>query len=331
MLYKLMIYDHTSMYGNNSVIIADSGVMKITPDKRYLIITLYDGYSYEDVSNQRKRNTSGNTYPFRRDIFKKQEIIKELVGFGLNRTDENLFRQNYQMLSLRQLKHNADSIQNMLNERATNLYNELIYSRILRYKPVYSPELLTRNIIHNRDTSRYKKNISANFDSALNSMSIYEQNSVLSDAAASASYSKDFISSTSRNVEEQARLINKHNIEWWKKFTLSVSCIIFFLIGAPLGAIIRKGGLGMPVVISVLFFVLWYILSLTSEKLVREGLVPGYAGMWAASVLLLIVGIFLTRKATLDSSFLNIDTYLNPIKAFFNKYMPRKRKVNMPR
>jgi lipopolysaccharide export system permease protein len=332
MLYGLQIYNHTSTNGNTFVTISDSGKMQITPDKKFLKITLFSGHSYEDITNSNRRNYSTNTYPFRRDIFKKQIIIKELVGFGLNRTDENLFRSNYRMLSLRQLKHQGDSLQLKLDLRSKDLYNQIMYSMILRYRPVsyIDPNFKKNNprgkiypIVIPSENLVQKAPVA---DSVINQMHIQDRASITTEALTFARDTKNYISANSGNVDDQARLIRKHDIEWWKKFTLSASCIIFFLIGAPLGAIIRKGGLGMPVVVSVLFFVLWYILSLTSEKFVREGMVPSAIGMWSASLFLLTVGIFLTRKATLDSSLFNIDTYLNPVKSFINKYAPKKLK-----
>lgn len=332
MLYGLQIYNHTSANGNTYVTISDSGKIQITPDKKFLKIILFSGHSYEDVVSSNRRNYSANTYPFRRDIFKQQIIIKELVGFGLNRTDENLFRSNYRMLSLRQLKFQSDSLRLKLNQRSKELYNQIMYSMVLRYRPVSYIDLNLkknnqRGIINPAVIPPGNLIKKAPFaDSVINQMPIRERASMTSEALSFARDTKNYISANSGNVDDQARLIRKHDIEWWKKFTLSASCIIFFLIGAPLGAIIRKGGLGMPVVVSVLFFVLWYILSLTSEKFVREGLVPSGIGMWSSSLLLLTMGVFLTRKATLDSSIFNVDTYLNPIKFFINKYAPKKLK-----
>jgi lipopolysaccharide export system permease protein len=195
---------------------------------------------------------------------------------------------------------------------------------VMRYSPVSRASTFNKSRHKIPVISEDSSLINTDPDRTMSSMKAYGQVSVISEALSYARDAKTYISSNSINVDDQARLIRKHDIEWWKKFTLSASCIIFFLIGAPLGAIIRKGGLGMPVVISVLFFVLWYVLTLTSEKFVREGIMPSAIGMWFASLLLLLVGLFLIRKATLDSSMFNVDTYLNPIKAFVNKYLPKK-------
>jgi lipopolysaccharide export system permease protein len=326
MMYNIRIYDHSQrsgmrsyenvQSGNVSVTVADSGFIKMTSDKKFLIITLFSGYNYSEAANTGKKRRYGeNTYPFRRDKFKKQEIIKELVGFGLNRTDENLFRQNYRMLSLKQLEYFTDSFKIALDQKANRLHTELKPGLLLRYQP---GRYYSRGYIDSAERARLKRDSLRRlpFDSVYTQLDVHEKSTIANQALSYARDVKTFISSNAINADDEARRMRRYDIEWWKKLTLSVSCLIFFLIGAPLGAIIRKGGLGMPVVISVLFFVLWYIISLSSEKIVREGILPGYIGMWIASIILFITGIFLVRKATLDSSMFNIDTYLNPVKKF---------------
>jgi lipopolysaccharide export system permease protein len=125
----------------------------------------------------------------------------------------------------------------------------------------------------------------------------------------------NYLTSQSEILHNDVRFIKRYEVNWNKKFTLSVACLVFFLIGAPLGAIIRKGGLGTPAVISILFFVIWYVISLSGEKLVEENLVSTTAGMWASTYILLPIGLFLTYKASTDSVIMNVDTYL----AFYKK------------
>lgn len=326
MLYQIKIYDHTNQLGNSSVTVADSGLMKITEDKKYLIFTLFNGFNYTDVIRSRRQNfNQKNTYPFRRDKFEKQEIRKELIGFKLNRTDESLFRQNYRMLSLRQLSHQADSLRFKMNERSSLLYSEITPNLLLRQKSNFrfqkqrNPNKLNDTLIHNVKPQPY-----IDFEEAYSQVQPQDQGRVAEYCLDAVRDVKTYVTANSINYDSQIKLIRRHDIEWWKKFTLSVSCLIFFLIGAPLGAIIRKGGLGMPVVISVLFFVLWYILSLSSEKFVREGLLPSSVGMWFSSIILFVVGIYLTHKATVDSSIFNIETYANVLKNYLNKVLPKK-------
>jgi hypothetical protein len=137
---------------------------------------------------------------------------------------------------------------------------------------------------------------------------------IVNTALSNARSTKGFIENTTSNLKYEQRNIRKHEIEWHKKFTLAAACLIFLFVGAPLGAIIRKGGMGMPTVISTVLFILYYVISLTGEKFVRESVLESYQGMWISSFILVVVGVFLTYKATNDSSMLNIDTYVNFIR-----------------
>jgi lipopolysaccharide export system permease protein len=147
------------------------------------------------------------------------------------------------------------------------------------------------------------------------SLTILEKKAVLTTAIGNLKSATNFLSTQKVTLHNEVRFIKKYEVDWNKKFTLAAACLVFFLIGAPLGAIIRKGGLGTPAVISILFFVIWYVVSISGEKLVEEDLISTVAGMWASTYLLLPAGIFLTYKASTDSVILNIDTYL----AFFRR------------
>jgi lipopolysaccharide export system permease protein len=147
------------------------------------------------------------------------------------------------------------------------------------------------------------------------SLSVIEKKTVLSTAIGNIKNASSFLTTQNEILHNDVKFIKRYEVNWNKKFTLSVACLVFFLIGAPLGAIIRKGGLGTPAVISILFFVIWYVISLSGEKLVEENLISTTAGMWASTYILLPIGMFLTYKASTDSVIMNIDTYLT----FFRK------------
>jgi lipopolysaccharide export system permease protein len=142
-----------------------------------------------------------------------------------------------------------------------------------------------------------------------------EKKSVISKAIGNLKNAGNFLATQNETLHNDVKFIKRYEVNWNKKFTLAVACLVFFLIGAPLGAIIRKGGLGTPAVISILFFVIWYVVSLSGEKLVEEDIVSTTAGVWASTYILLPIGLFLTYKASTDSVILNLDTYL----AFFKK------------
>jgi len=320
MLYQIKIYDHREGRGNVSVYIADSGYITKTPDKKFLYITLYSGNSYSEDMAQSKQMYNKDTHPFRREKFEKDVFRIPLDEFGLKRSDENIFNNNQKMLSLRQLNVFVDSFKRETNFLSANLYKSINGSNIMRYKTAISN--MQQPVSNNTPPSTKKdalKNLS--FEKAFNQLSVSEKNSIVSEALSFARDSKTITLSSALSLDDKKSRMHRYEIEWWRKFTLSASCLIFFFIGAPLGAIIRKGGLGTPVVISVLFFVLYYIISITGEKFAREGMLSTAVGMWLSAFILLPAGIFLTRKATMDSSMLNIDTYLN----FFKNLTKNKK------
>jgi lipopolysaccharide export system permease protein len=250
--------------------------------------------------------------PAHRDKFLRQEIRIPLSGFKLQRTDESLFKQNYKMMSIRQLKKYADSLQTDVGQKTNQLYKSLMYTQIMRYRPSRI------KIPANKDSLNLDSLKRLNFDTLYNKVQAAQKGSMVGDALTAARESKSYITSAQINFDDISRRMRKYQIEWWRKFTLSGACLIFFFIGAPLGAIIRKGGLGMPVVISVLFFVLYYIISISGEKIAREGFVDPGLGMWISGIILFAAGMFLTRKATKESTILNIDTYINFFKKLSN-------------
>jgi len=167
-----------------------------------------------------------------------------------------------------------------------------------------------------QDTSKTSSGkLAFNARKCFDTLDVFNKKTALAIAIKDLKDASDFLAGKSELMKIQIRSINRYEIDWHKKLTLPFACIVFFFIGAPLGAIIRKGGLGTPSVISIFFFVVWYVISLSAEKLVEEDLVGSITGMWASSYILLPIGIFLTYKASTDSVIMNIETYLS----FFRK------------
>lgn len=291
-LYGIKIYDHTRRDGNTTVIMADSGNMKLTVDDRYLIVSLYNGKSYNELEED-KKGRRNRTYPHRMDIFKERRIIMELTDFGLQRTDQDLFKKHYQMMNLKQLRFSIDSLKKMIEDRNNQLYSSLIHQYI--YPKRGSRDNMESPLI---DT-----------DSIIEAQAYTIQRKIITEALIKARASERLMHTLVQNVEYKTKDMRKHEIEWHRKFTISFACLIFLFIGAPLGAIIRKGGLGMPVVISTLFFIFYYIISMSGEKFVRESMLTSFQGMWVSSLMLFFFGVFLTYKATTDSSIMNMETY----------------------
>jgi lipopolysaccharide export system permease protein len=438
MLYDIKIYDHTQNRGNTSVIIADSGKMIVTEDERDLILTLYHGCSYNELTEERDLRRRKD-FPHRFDRFDEERMIIELKGFALTRTDENLFRNHYSMLDLAQLETMEDSIKKDIDEKKRVINQTLILGNYFRKRmsPYRQPELSSLHriesaydsvFIHSENLTGYpgiqknpfaepyrerikedstrrlieknkiKKNIAnetrpenkphiketnqpvtvtnirrksdriekerdsirrvllikretqqktreiksieeirhdekeistsyrkpiqkTNKDTALYSglfdrLTLKEKDMVLNSALSYARSTRTYVVSSGQTIDAKIKNLRRFEIEWQRKFTIAFACFIFLFIGAPLGAIIRKGGLGLPLVISTLFFIFYYIVSLMGEKVVRESILPDYEGMWISSFILLIAGIFLTYKATTDAAMLNFETYSNLIRRY---------------
>jgi lipopolysaccharide export system permease protein len=302
-LNKVYIYDHRDRKGNTNVTYADSGYMKITQDETAMIMVLYNGYSYNEMEDE-SATISERSYPFRKDYFKEQTMVLSLSGFNLERSEIDLFRSNSAMLNISQLTYYIDSLNKSYNNRVNIQFKEFNNTKL------YAERNNPKNYAFDQDADSMITDAKFDVTALLNSLNAQEKQTVLSTAIDNIKEAASFLSQNSELLMIEVRSIKKYEVDWNKKLTLSFACLVFFFIGAPLGAIIRKGGLGTPAVISILFFVIWYVISLSGEKLVEENLIPAAAGMWASSYILLPIGIFLTYKASTDSVIMNIDTYL---------------------
>jgi lipopolysaccharide export system permease protein len=301
MLFDLMIYDHTARNGNVSVTVADSGFMVITEDKKNMMLTLYKGHRYAEVLDTNKRIDNNKT--LRRDRFQMQQFLFRLPGNQLERTDEELYKDNYQMKTMAGLSVESYKIRKGMHEKQKRVADELIASQYFK--------LENKKAEKNPLTEEQQKAQSIRVDvlTLYDSLPQEKKADVAEYAVILAKTSKGLVSNNYETTKSDMRWVNRHMIEWHRKLTLSIACLVFFLIGAPLGSIIRKGGLGTPVVVSTLFFIFYYIISLAGEKYARAGILPVWLGMWGSTVLLLPLGIFLTIKSTRDSSIMISDTY----------------------
>ena len=305
---NVMIYDHTDNMGNNKLILAEKGKMVMSDDERYLILNLYNGTSYQEGANMRGKTKSR---PLTRSEFEEEKIRFDLSTFKLTRTSEQLFKDNYQMLNLKQLATSADSIEKKITERKKDFKKY--------FTSVMIPDSL-KQANHN-SISFTQKDFILNFPED-------KRMQLISSAMYAARNTKTIISDAVNDITTKNKSSAKHLIEWHRKFTLSLACLILFFIGAPLGAIIRKGGLGLPVVISTLFFVSYHIISISGEKMVRETITPAYKGMWISSIILLPVGIFLTYKAATDSALFDPDSYSRFFRRIFGRWIKKPSPVS---
>jgi len=282
-IYDVKIWDHTDKRGNTNITVADSGLMEPTADGQYLIFSLYNGYNYEDQTDKKDYRTKR---PFQRTEFREQVRIFDLSEFSLKRTDEELFKNNYQMLNIDQLNFSIDSLQKALEERKSNLAQNFIRN--------FNFYLAQFNAGESYDTLEVSTEVLPDFETS-------GKNRIIGNALGSARNLRKTIGFYLNEYEDKQLYINKHKVVWHQKFTLSFACLVLFFIGAPLGAIIRKGGLGLPVVVSVLFFVMYHIISMIGEKSAKQDAMDVAFGMWLSSIVLLPMGIYLTYKATTDA------------------------------
>lgn len=295
----IIIYDHSSGYGNDNIILAEKGEMIPTPDKQALIFRLKNGCRYEEQQGKQ----GGNSKPQTRLYFETWDKIFDLSSFKVNRTNQDLFKNAYQMMNVAQLSDGIDSM-----KRKQKTIGKTVTSYLSPYQLLIKPEAENQNFLTKlkapRDDIR-------KYDSAFSEMIPDSlKAAVVQLSVANVRSIKGLLDMTSVDARAQSENFIRYNIERHRKFTLSFACILLFLIGAPLGAIIRKGGLGMPLVIAVGFFVVFHITSVTGEKLVTARSLPSWAGMWLATGMLLPIALILIRQARNDSQVFNKELYI---------------------
>ena len=324
-LKDLMIYDHTDKMGNNKLIMAERGTMALSDDGNYMVLTLFNGYNYEE---QIQNNRVPKGRPFVKNKFEKQTLRIDLTGFQLNRSDEDIFKDNYQMLNVKQLN---EAVAQQLEEREKrkDIYSDTFKSNFYNYRSERdSTQIQNKALLNSMNIDLDSNQVDTlDFDAFFNTYSFIKRKAMVGSALNQARNVKTYIDLYVEDFEYRIKYVGKYLVEWHRKFTLSFACLILFFIGAPLGAIIRKGGLGMPVVVSVIFFLIFHVLSITGEKFVKQGVWEPFWGMWMASFVLLPIGIFLTYKATKDSAVFNLDAYY----IFFDKLKSKwsKRKSSL--
>ena len=314
MMNGVMVYNHTKNKGNTSLTIADSAMMKMSKDKTYLTFILYNGTNYEETNNKKYRDT---TLQLQKIDFEKQEMIIPLENYGFQKSDSARFDDQVKSMNLKQLQHSQDSIGTLdSTEKEENLTN-LRRSRTLRYNAQL--DTATRNIpttpFIQEDGGKWK--------------SIKDEIEALEKAKKNAEEIQMSLESFARYRYHHNYTLRLIDIEILKKFALSIACLIFFFIGAPLGAIIRKGGLGVSAIISVLFFVAYWVIDISGTKLAKDGAVGPFAGVFFSSYVLLPTGLFLSWKAINDSAIFSTDTIKNAFKKLKAKIMGLFKKTRI--
>ncbi len=303
-LKDILIYDHSEKMGNTKVIKARHGSMYNAINNRYLYLELFDGYSYEEVDT---KNPKKRTYlPFARTNFKTEKIRFDLASFQLERSDEERYSNVAQFMNLKQLSQNADSTRKIIIEKLEK-FNEKLKSSFSFQK------------IESFDKSKF---IPEAF--SITKLSKRNKNRLIKTASNHIRSNKSFAYNTIRELKYKNKKLKKAKIEWHRKFSLSFACVILFLIGAPLGSIIRKGGLGMPVLISILFFLIYHISSITAEKSALQDVITVTQGMWISSFILTPLGLFLTILASRDVTFFEINFHRKLLLKFKQTWLLKK-------
>jgi lipopolysaccharide export system permease protein len=313
LLTGVLIYDNRSRNGDMTTTIADSGYIRLSDDKKYLLVTLYNGETYEQTRNYQWYTKSS----LRHHKFERQEGKIPMSGFDFQRSDENMFGNNSQTMDINDLQHNIDSLDLLVNNLTATAYNPLLREQIFARDPdgVAPPDSI--------EIDRSNKTSMALLLDSIPRLDTRSKNRVYESALRSARNSRNMFSFDESSSKEALNQLYRSKNEWHRKLTLPISILIFFLIGAPLGAIIRKGGLGMPIVISVIFFVIYYIISISGEKFAKEGTWSSLLGMWISAIILTPLAIYLSHKANNDSALLDIDWYIGRFKHYRDKLIAK--------
>ena len=307
-LYGIMIYRMTNSYEDAAIILADSGMLQSTAEKKHLVLSLWSGEWFENMQSSELANSAA--VPYRRETFVSKKIILDFDG-GFNLTDASSLSNNAKAKSLEKIKHDIDSInhtydsigRSYLAEANSRFYNMGLVKKEDSTKAIAQGEKLNFDTLYNKLPSDQKLRV------ANDALSTIQQETADLDFKAMLTSDADY-------------MIRTHTIEAINKFVLALSCLIFFFIGAPLGAIIRKGGLGIPVIISVLVFITFFILDNTGFRMARNGMWAIWFGKGLATAVLAPVAVFVTYKATNDSAVFNMDAY----KEFFRKLLGLRTK-----
>lgn len=313
-LSDVLIYDHRDpTEGSTSVIRAERGEMQQTTDKRYLLFTLYDGFSYEEQKEERRRPDQ-KIYPHVSNQFEKQIMRIDLSSLAFNKADEDLFKNAYEMMTIEQLSVAVDSLRGEVDRKYDDIIRYGGRTLMLLRDTLQLAEAEPRREDYRTDSTTVQLHF-------LNEFSVSQQQRVFSQAIETSRNFHKTLENMTDEIKARTRMADRYDIEWHRKFFLAFSCIVLFFIGAPLGAIIRKGGMGLPTLVAIILFLVYYIVTIFGERMIKSGAFEPLQGMWISTLLLFPMSVFLTYKAATDSSIMNIDAYV----LWFKKLFARKK------
>lgn len=343
-LSDIIIYDHTQGLGNTKVIMADSGKMYAVYNDRYLKLELFRGHFYNESGETQSRYDGRE---LTRTAFNESEILFSLASFDMNKTAEELFTHNRVMKNVSQLGNDVDSMRSISTQIIQTAEKQLAPFYFYMFKPVvFNPQVATYDFWLYGRQENYPMYSSVNIRPPFihrpftakeasgyveKHLKIHEdtisRTEILSRSTNAARNIRGYLQSYQDRYEHLQREANTFEVEQKRKFTQAVAIFVMFLVGAPLGAIIKKGGLGFPVLISIIFFIIFYVATLLSEKYAKEGLISVEWGIWIANALLLPVGLFFLKQARSDSPLFDADFYIVTVQRILGRIKSSKKSV----
>ena len=313
MLYGVMIYSLANGYEDAQIVLADSGRLQTTADRMHLKLTLWGGERFQNLTSQGGQMMRANV-PYMRETFNKEV---DLISFNGNFDvmDANLFSGNAETKNIEAINRGIDSLNHHIDSVGHAIYAATLQTQMTRNLPTAY-----------KDSAKIVASVATQqpFDSLMAGLTDAQKQDVWRNATNRTRQLQNDYEFRAMTQADSSTSLRKHNVEWHRKYTLSLACLVFFFIGAPLGAIIRKGGLGMPVVVSVLIFIFYYIINVSGEKMAKQGAWDITFGMWLSSMILIPIGMFLTYKSNIDSTIFNIEGYTLPLKNLWQKIRSKK-------
>lgn len=340
----IIIYVDDRKGGNNNILLAKRGKMIITDDKQFMTLHLEEGQRYQELVDDPNYK---ETMPHNTMKFATYDLTINLSELAFNRTEKERFSEDHRMMNITQLQKRVDSLDRYIAKKRTGLYKYLEpYFYLVKdtidisdtaVQARFDYLIASKNKKNSKtikleyadveksssDSPRFPKPKKIEDREKVTINSILSKEDVITRALQNVNNAKRISMNNVDDTFIQKEMRAKYLVEWHRKFTLAVSCILLFFIGAPLGAIIKKGGFGLPLVISILLFILYYVLSIFGEKLVKQGVLPAFTGMWLSLFILFPLAIFLTYKASRDSQLFNAEAYKKALTTFTPKWLKR--------
>ena len=314
MMYNIQVYDHTGSKGNTRITVADSGIIKMSKAKDYLTFQLFDGTNYQEDNTRKYRDT---TLALRRIRFRSQEMVIPLENYAFHHSDSARYGEQVRSMNLTSLQHGHDSLVGLVNEGTLKHVREFQSQTYLSHR-------------NQLDTAwRSKASVALDPPSEGRWNTLADKKRALESAASAARQYESLARGQTMESYDYTRLIYRTDVEIWKKYAQALACLLLFFIGAPIGAIVKKGGLGTPAVLSMLFFVLYWVIDITGERLANNGATTAFIGKFVSAFVLAPIGAWLTVKAVKDASLFNMDLLKSGFRRIKSKFFRMFRKTRI--